>query len=88
VVKHKLEQPSWRPSVMCMDRMGSRGASAHDVTMTRPALKQQGVERLPHASWRPSLPSDRTPAAAASANVAKPYIGGMAVAQIAVHGVC
>lgn len=76
MVKHKIEQPAWRPSVTCTGRMGSRCASAHNVTMSRPALKQQGAERLPHASWRPSLFSDRTPC-----------IGGMAVGQIGVHGV-
>jgi len=84
VVKHKLKQASWRPSVMCMP---SRWASAQDVTMTPPA-EQEGVEGLPHASWRPSLLNDRTPAVAATASVAKPYRGGMAVAQIGVHGVC
>jgi len=80
VVKHKLQQPSWRPSVMSM---GRRCASAEDVSVAYPTLKRQGVEGLPHSSWRPSLL--QTPAAAAMSSAAKPHRGHVAGATIGVH---
>jgi len=83
-VKHDLQQDSWRPSMKCV---GGRCSSAQEGTMTHQALSQQSVEGLPHASWRPSLLPERTPTAAATTFVAKPYRGGMDRAQVGVHGV-